>query len=71
MNRFFFALTLCALAACQRASERNESTIIFARGADSQKLDPADVDDGESINVLVNISEGLVRFKPGSAEIEP
>ena len=35
MNRFFFALTLCALAACQRASERNESTIIFARGADS------------------------------------
>lgn len=46
-------------------------TFVFARGADSQKLDPADVDDGESVKVLLNICEGLVRFKAGSAEIEP
>jgi len=47
------------------------ATFTFARGADSQKLDPADVDDGESIKVLVNICEGLVRFKTGTAAIEP
>ncbi len=45
--------------------------MIFARGADSQKLDPADVDDGESIKVLAAVCEGLVRFKVGTAEIEP
>src|SRR5712671_1289602 len=71
MKRLFHALMLCALAACQRSPEHNESAIVIARGADSQKLDPADVDDGESINVLVNVCEGLVRFKTGSAEIEP
>src|SRR2546426_6102412 len=66
-----FLLALGLLAACQRSSQQTSSTIVFARGADAQKLDPADVDDGESIKVLVNICEGLVRFKTGSAEIEP
>ena len=47
------------------------AAFIFARGADSQKLDPADVDDGESVKVLLNVCEGLVRFKTGTAEIEP
>src|SRR5436309_1212596 len=66
------ALLLAAwLAACQRAPQRDPATVVFARGADSQKLDPGDVDDGESIKVLVNITEGLVRFKTGTAEIEP
>src|SRR6266850_4013266 len=64
-------LVFCLLAACQRTSQPPVSTLIFARGADSQKLDPADVDDGESIKVLVNISEGLVRFKHGTTEPEP
>lgn len=44
---------------------------IFARGSDAQKLDPADVDDGESVNTLAQICEGLVRFKSGTLEIEP
>ena len=69
MKRLIF-LVFCLLAACQRTAPP-PNTIVLARGADSQKLDPADVDDGESINVLVNICEGLVRFKTGSAEIEP
>src|SRR5437667_12503620 len=70
MNRAFL-LALGLLAACQRSSQQTSSTIVFARGADSQKLDPADVDDGESIKVLDNICEGLVRFKPGTADIIP
>lgn len=69
--RFLCLLAVCALLACKPASQSTVSTVIFARGADAQKLDPADVDDGESIKVLVNITEGLVRFKTGTAEIEP
>ncbi|MBI5396187.1 MAG: ABC transporter substrate-binding protein [Verrucomicrobia bacterium] len=46
-------------------------TFVFARGADAQKLDPADVDDGESIKALNNVCEGLVRFKSGTTRVEP
>jgi peptide/nickel transport system substrate-binding protein len=60
-----------ALIGCQRSTKPEPLTLTFARGADSQKLDPADVDDGESIKVLVNVSEGLVRFKHGTTEPEP
>jgi len=44
---------------------------VFARGGDAQKLDPADIDDGESVNVLAQICEGLVRFRGGTLDIEP
>jgi peptide/nickel transport system substrate-binding protein len=68
-------LTVIALAlpliGCRPATPKRQNTLIFARGADTQKLDPADVDDGESVKVLNNICEGLVRFKTGTAEIEP
>ena len=66
----FFALVL-AFASCQRSRQPEPATLTFARGADSQKLDPADVDDGESMKVLVNISQGLVRFKHGTTVPEP
>jgi peptide/nickel transport system substrate-binding protein len=69
MNRYWL-LALCVLAACQRGPQPSSSTVVFARGADSQKLDPADVDDGESIKVLVNITEGLVRFQPSLRDAE-
>jgi peptide/nickel transport system substrate-binding protein len=67
------ALWLCALCltACHRVNDPAPGVLIYARGADSQKLDPGDIDDGESVKVLSNICEGLVRFKTGSGEIEP
>jgi peptide/nickel transport system substrate-binding protein len=74
MKRLVGAVLLItlALSAChQRATKPEPATLIFARGADSQKLDPADVDDGESMKVLVNVCEGLVRFKHGTTEPEP
>ena len=46
-------------------------TLVFGRGADAVRLDPADVTDGESVKVLTNVFEGLVRFKAGSTEVEP
>ncbi|MDQ8187389.1 ABC transporter substrate-binding protein [Pelagicoccus sp. SDUM812002] len=67
-------LTLFALAGCgPKADTPNEApqVFVFARGSDAQKLDPADIDDGESVNTLTQICEGLVRFKSGTLEIEP
>jgi peptide/nickel transport system substrate-binding protein len=55
----------------RRDSGAAPDTFVFARGSDAQKLDPADVDDGESVNTLTQICEGLVRFKSGTSEIEP
>ena len=46
-------------------------TFVFARGADAQKLDPADVDDGESVNTMAQIFEGLLGFGEGSLEVVP
>ena len=68
---FSLILPFFVVGGCQRSVPPQVPSIVFARGADSQKLDPADVDDGESIKVLVNICEGLVRFKHGTTEVEP
>lgn len=46
-------------------------TLVFAKAGDAVELDPADVTDGESVTVMNNIFEGLVRYKPGTTEIEP
>lgn len=69
------AVGMLLLTGCDRRSDTARmaapSTFIFARGADAQKLDPADVDDGESVNTMAQIFEGLVGFKPGTLEVEP
>lgn len=66
---------ICLLfASCSKTGsekEGSEGVFVFARGSDAQKLDPADVDDGESVNTLAQICEGLVRFKSGTLQIEP
>lgn len=66
-------LALAFFAGCGSGSEqgRGSEVFVFARGSDAQKLDPADVDDGESVNTLAQICEGLVRFRSGTLEIEP
>lgn len=55
----------------QTGADGNNETLVFAQGSDPRGLDPAFVDDGESANIIVNIFDGLVRYKPGSTEIEP
>ncbi|MGH8021701.1 MAG: ABC transporter substrate-binding protein [Opitutaceae bacterium] len=66
------ALALFPVFGCRRADNSAQpDTFIFARGSDAQKLDPADIDDGESVNTVTQICEGLVRFKSGTLEIEP
>lgn len=46
-------------------------TLVFAQGADPRGLDPAFVDDGESAKVIVNVFDGLLRYKSNSTELEP
>ncbi|NPV72872.1 MAG: ABC transporter substrate-binding protein [Pelotomaculum sp.] len=50
---------------------RDGDILIYARGQDSITLDPALAQDEESNKVISNVFEGLVRFKPGTTEIEP
>lgn len=65
-------LLLIVLVGCSGSGKSaNEDVFVFARGSDAQKLDPADIDDGESGNTLAQICEGLVRFKSGTLQIEP
>lgn len=80
MKKNFLALVLAAalsvtmLAGCGSTATTAGSTnktLVFAQGADPRGLDPAYVDDGESAKVMVNIYEGLVKYKTGSTEVEP
>ncbi|MGE4159452.1 MAG: ABC transporter substrate-binding protein [Planctomycetota bacterium] len=49
----------------------DDRPLVVARGADCVGLDPANILDGESAKVSVQVFETLVRFKPGSTEVEP
>lgn len=54
------------------ATERTRGgTLVIARAADTQLLDPAEAFEGESSKVLHQVFEGLVTFAPGSTEIQP
>jgi len=66
-------LALGWLVGCGGGNGREDApqVFVFARGADAQKLDPADVDDGESVNTLAQVLEGLLAFKEGTLEVEP
>jgi peptide/nickel transport system substrate-binding protein len=61
------------LAGCISQPEEPEKKVafIFGSSGDAVRLDPADVTDGESIQRMDNIHEGLVMYKEGSTEIEP
>ncbi|MCX6907352.1 MAG: ABC transporter substrate-binding protein [Verrucomicrobia bacterium] len=56
---------------CGKKGAPADEPFTYARAADARKLDPAAADDAESVKVLGNICEGLVRFKSGTTEIEP
>jgi peptide/nickel transport system substrate-binding protein len=51
--------------------EPKEMVLIFGMAGDADKLDPADVTDGESISRTDNIFESLVEYTPGGTDIQP
>lgn len=48
-----------------------EKVLVYGRGADSEKLDPQDVEDGESVKVILNLFDTLVTYGPDSPAIVP
>jgi len=46
-------------------------TFVMGRGADADRLDPARTTSGESVKIITNVFNGLVRFKEGTTEVEP
>jgi peptide/nickel transport system substrate-binding protein len=53
------------------ANSRDPDTLVVARPSDAHDLDPALPFDNESIEVLDQMYERLVRWKPGTTELEP
>lgn len=51
--------------------QTGEKVLIFARGGDSQSLDYASTQDGESARVTVQIYESLLQFDEHSFEVKP
>ncbi|KEI05577.1 peptide ABC transporter substrate-binding protein [Clostridium botulinum] len=50
---------------------KNTKSIVFAIGTEPITLDPKYAEDIESAKVIVNIYDGLVRYKENSTEVEP
>jgi len=48
-----------------------QDTLVFGRGGDSVALDPANVTDGESLNVTTNIFDTLIDYKEGNTDLQP
>lgn len=65
------ALVACGGGDGESTAESGGSTLVWARGADSTKLDPAVVTDGESVKVISNVFDTLVRFEPGTLDLRP
>lgn len=78
MKNKFYILTIGICVTLIAASfsgcveeEPEEMVLIFAMAGDADKLDPADVTDGESISRMDNIFESLVEYKSGGVDIQP
>ncbi len=77
MKKFLLTLILLTLSVgfffnCDNAeTSKVEQILVFGSSGDASKLDPGNVTDGESIQRMDNIFEGLVEYKKGSTEIQP
>ncbi len=74
-----FSLTLTGCQSSQKTSDDvnknadqpTQKTLVFGRGGDSKSLDPANVTDGESLNVTNNIYDTLIDYKEGTTDLQP
>ncbi len=74
-NDRLVVLALAVWGACNspqhRASRRDQDTVIVARALDAVTLDPGAVYDSESLEIVEQVFEGLVRWQPGTTDIAP
>ncbi|MCK5030894.1 MAG: hypothetical protein KAR64_05465, partial [Thermoplasmatales archaeon] len=64
-------MVVASFSGCVTEEEEELMVLIFACSGDADRLDPADVTDGESIQRMDNIFEGLVEYKSGTTDIQP
>src|SRR5699024_7759212 len=78
----FFMITIGILAACggdkeadgdsaNNGENREDQVLVYARGGDSESLDPGSTTDGESSRVTRQVLEGLLDFEPETFDIKP
>lgn len=68
---FAIATASWALGGCAPTSSPPALRLLVGRASDALALDPARITDAESTEVTEQIFEHLVRYRPGSAQIEP
>jgi peptide/nickel transport system substrate-binding protein len=61
----------CIGQAPEEEAPEEKMTFIFGSSGDAVKLDPADVTDGESLQRMDNIHQGLVAYDGGTTNIKP
>jgi peptide/nickel transport system substrate-binding protein len=74
MKRLFrtaLALTMIGFAATQANAQTPPNVLIVGQIAEPQSLDPHTVTATNDFRILVNIYDGLVRYKNGTLEVEP
>jgi len=67
----FLTLTVILILGMTMSGMAQGKVLVFGSSGDAVRLDPADVTDGESIQRMDNIFEGLVEYESGSTEIKP
>lgn len=70
-TRLAVVLALGALLCACPDAERRRVTLTVASVGDPLSLDPAIVSDSESMQVLLQIFDQLVRYREGSTQVEP
>jgi len=64
-------ITACGGQQTQSGGENEEPVVlVFGRGADADRLDPARTTSGESVKIISNVFDGLLNFKDGSTDVE-
>jgi len=64
-------LIISQMTGCVEEEKVKEKILIFGMSGDADKLDPADVTDGESISRMDSIFESLVEYTSGGTDIQP
>ncbi len=79
MRKLLAILAIVALASCGKSDSNTpkangapgEKVLVYARGGDSEKLDPQDTTSGESVKVTTQIFDTLVDFADDSSKVVP
>lgn len=66
-----FGLTLLAAMVAPAAASTPPDVLIVGQVAEPKSLDPQTVTAVNDFRILINLYDGLVRYKPGSLEVEP